>query len=480
MGLEFSALVLTDEESREFQEQLRVYLLDGRSKFVNRRLEFTASRRSGTQFPLELTIVPMKLRGGSVFSVFARDIGARKRAEEEKKQLRLRLQSMIDSMPSIIIGVEPDGQVIYWNKGAAEFGGLTAEDALDRQVFEVFPVVKPAEQDIRQAMRAGAPLRRERMPVMTPEDEMLYYDLMVYPLGASAGGAVIRLDEITNRVQIEEMMVQTEKMMSVGGLAAGMAHEINNPLGGILQAVQNIERRTSGDLAKNREVAEECGTTMEQVGAYLQKRGVLEFLKGIRDDGTRAAKIISDMLQYSRRSGSRFAPVPVVDLVDTVLRLATNDYDLKKQYDFRHVCIVKELDPALESIRCERIKIEQVLLNLIKNSAQAMAEDKVEGREPCIWIRTRREGDEAVIEVEDNGPGMPEHVRRRVFEPFFTTKEVGTGTGLGLSVSYFIVTKQHHGTMTVESAPGEGTWFTIRLPLVDGEHVKLPSAGDTN
>jgi signal transduction histidine kinase len=147
-----------------------------------------------------------------------------------------------------------------------------------------------------------------------------------------------------------------------------------------------------------------------------------------------------------------------------VLRLAASDYDLKKKYDFSQVEIVRDFDPQLEWVVCDQTEIEQVFLNLIKNAAQAMGQ----GNNPLphrIILRTRKEADYARIEVEDNGPGMDEQTRRRVFEPFFTTKAVGLGTGLGLSVSYFMITEQHKGMIDVTSSPGEGTCFTVRLPL---------------
>jgi signal transduction histidine kinase len=110
------------------------------------------------------------------------------------------------------------------------------------------------------------------------------------------------------------------------------------------------------------------------------------------------------------------------------------------------------------------LELEQVLLNLLKNAAQALAFVQKE-RQPCITLRTRVSGDWAVIEVEDNGPGIPKELQRRIFEPFFTTKEVGIGTGLGLSVSYAIITNNHHGRLEVSSQPDEGTCFTMHLPL---------------
>jgi signal transduction histidine kinase len=208
------------------------------------------------------------------------------------------------------------------------------------------------------------------------EGELHYADVMVYPLMAdNASGAVIRVDDVTARVRIESMMVQTEKMLSVGGLAAGMAHEINNPLGAILQGSQNILRRIGPDLSQNRSVADALGVDLNQLNRYLQERGILRFLEGIREAGARAAKIVADMLSFSRRSESRFALVDVEDMLETVLRLAASDYDLKKKYDFKRIIIERDYDPALSVVYCDKTEIEQVILNLLKNAAQAMAEE---------------------------------------------------------------------------------------------------------
>jgi polar amino acid transport system substrate-binding protein len=147
------------------------------------------------------------------------------------------------------------------------------------------------------------------------------------------------------------------------------------------------------------------------------------------------------------------------------LELAASDYDLKKKHDFRRIHIEREYADDLPPVHCDGTQIQQVLLNLLRNGAQAMAEMVDAGKAPSFALRLRREGAMARIEVEDNGPGMSEEVRQRVFEPFFTTKEVGVGTGLGLSVSYFIVTEAHNGTIAVEEGSEGGARFVVRLPL---------------
>jgi len=391
------------------------------------------------------------------------DITEQKRAKEEVARMRLYLKNIIASMLSVLSGVDPWGYITVLNQPAEQAGGMSWEAAQGRFFGDVFPQLEGQFEQVRQAIRLGRPIKTPRM-TLDIQGELHYADVMVYPLMAdSASGAVIRMDDITARVRIESMMVQTEKMLSVGGLAAGMAHEINNPLGAILQGSQNILRRVAPDMPQNRAVADAIGIDLDRVHRYLQQRQVLRFLEGIREAGARAAKIVADMLSFSRRSESRFAMANLEELLETVLRLAASDYDLKKKYDFKRIAIERDYDPALRFVSCDKTEIEQVILNLLKNAAQAMAEEGTSA--PVITLRTRREPEHALIEVVDNGPGMDDKTLKRIFEPFFTTKDVGAGTGLGLSVSYFIITEQHNGRLSVMSKPGQGARFSIRLPL---------------
>lgn len=270
--------------------------------------------------------------------------------------------------------------------------------------------------------------------------------------------------DITERLRIEEIMVQTEKMIMISGMAAGMAHEINNPLGAILQHAQNIERRVSADIPANEKAAAEVGVSLDLVRAYLRKRGIFDFIGHIRTAGMRASDIISNMLRFSRRGDSGAEYVDLSALLDRVLELAGTDYDMKKKYDFHRVALQRDYAPDLPQVQLTVAEMEQVLLNILKNAAQAMA-DPAMPRQPKITLRARLSEGMVVLEIEDNGPGMGEATRLRVFEPFFTTKDVGVGTGLGLSVAYAIVTKGHHGSIEVASRAGEGSCFTIKLPL---------------
>ena len=406
--------------------------------------------------------IPGASGGVAGIGAISTDITERKEAENEAQRVRQFLKDIIDSMPSVLVGVDQDGAVTRWNLGAAQLTGIESEEAIGRLVVDLLPQLSERWEAVLEAIATKSPFKEERLQWMV-DGTSRFAELMVYPLtGAGTAGGVIRLDDVTSRVRMEEMMVQTEKMLSVGGLAAGMAHEINNPLGAILQSCQNVLRRISPELERNRQVADDLGLDLEAMQTYFEQREVLGFLHGIQDAGKRAARIVSDMLTFSRKSEAELVPANLHDLLDTALRLAGSDYDLKKRYDLKQIDIRREYSPEVGEVKCDPTEIEQVILNLVRNAAQAMTES---GSGRFITLRTGRDGDHVRIDVIDNGPGMDEKTRKRVFEPFFTTKEVGVGTGLGLAVSYFIVTEQHKGTMSVHSAPGLGTRFTLRLPL---------------
>jgi len=278
-------------------------------------------------------------------------------------------------------------------------------------------------------------------------------------------GAQVVVHDITERKRIEEMMIQSEKMMSVGGLAAGMAHEINNPLAGIMQNTQLVINRFSKSLPANNKTALETGITMTAVENYMEKRKIHQLLKNIHTAGSNAAKIVDNMLSFARKGGSSKSRHNIYELLNKTLELAQSDYDLKKKYDFKQIKIVNEFGPVIPEIACEESKILQVFFNIIKNAAESMYEAEQKPEIPKLTFRVLKAGDMAQIEIEDNGPGMDDTTLKRVFEPFFTTKDVNKGTGLGLSLSYFIIVDDHGGEMEVESSLGKGAKFIIKLPF---------------
>ncbi|WLH00049.1 ATP-binding protein [Pseudomonas beijingensis] len=393
------------------------------------------------------------------------EVQVRSKIEKKLTGFQNYLNSIIDSMPSALIALDEQLYVTQWNQEASALSGTRLDEALNQPIFLAFEPLKPYLPQLKQTVEQHTVAKIERV-TWTKDDEARHYALTFYPLMGGAGrGVVIRIDDITQRLSLEEMMVQSEKMLSVGGLAAGMAHEINNPLGAILHNVQNIRRRLSPELPKNLEQAEQLGIELQEVNRYLQGREIPQLLDGIQQAGARAAKIVTHMLSFSRRSTRQMAPCDLPALIDQAVEIAGNDFDLAIGFDFKGQAIIRQFDPNLGPVPGTANELEQVLLNLLKNAAQAIHQRQDDSEPGRIILRTRLNPPWAEIQVEDNGIGMSENVRKRTFEPFFTTKEIGQGTGLGLSVSYFIITNNHKGQMEVQSAPGQGTCFTLRLPL---------------
>ncbi len=271
--------------------------------------------------------------------------------------------------------------------------------------------------------------------------------------------------DITERRRTQELLAQTEKMMTVGGLAAGMAHEINNPLSIIINSVQNLRRRTSDTSSKNRETAESLNLTIEDINKYFERRNINQYIKNIDESSLRASEIVKSMLQFSRKSRTNKEEVDINNLIDRAIELYSKDYNLAKKYDFRKIKIERNFAPDMPSVPCIETEIEQVILNLVKNAAQALQEVKKDNYTPRISLETEEKNNTCIIRVSDNGPGIPDEILGHIFDPFYTTRDPGTGTGLGLSVSYFIITSHHGGSISVKSSPGKGAAFIITIPL---------------
>jgi len=393
------------------------------------------------------------------------DVTDRKRMEAALQAAHRLTKDILDSMPSTVIALDAQGNITLFNRSAESLSGKAAQDAVGHSLAKILPLLPVTRKELETVRQENRTFYLEKASLPLTSGTLLT-DIRIYPLNAGEfGQTAIIIEDVTERARIEDMMVQTEKMMSVGGLAAGMAHEINNPLGGIVQSTQVILGRMEANSQANQAAAEQAGCTLEAVREYLNKREIIPLMRNVRESAIRAAHIVASMLEFSRKSESHRAPVAVDKLLDKSLELCSTDYDLKKSYDFRKIEISTDYDPNLPPVPCTATQIEQVFMNLLRNAAQAMRERPQGSPPPRIVLRTRREDGFARIDISDNGPGMPEEIRRRVFEPFFSTKPPGEGTGLGLSVSFFIITSNHKGTIHVDSEPEEGTTFTIRLPL---------------
>ncbi len=436
-----------------FEHEYRIKAPDGKYRWFHNWV---------TSFKYDNNGIPLQSLG------IAQDITERKVAEEENEKLA----TIIEAMPYFVGITSPDLKPIYINKaGRGMLGMGEDEDVTKYEISDMHP-----ENSYEILEKEGIPTAIEEgtwtselflKKVDGSNQSIPIFQLLLVNKGDNSKLKFLStvIMDISERIRLQEMMIQAEKMNTVGGLAAGMAHELNNPLGIILQSAQNLERRISRELPKNLAYADEIGLDFSLMKSYLDERGIHRYIEGIKDAGVRASTIINNMLGFSRKGEAVKRLNLLPEIVQNTVELAKNDYNLKKKFDFRKINIEYEFDSELPGVYCERSKIEQVLINLFKNAAQAMfsAEKK---ETPEITIRLFISGDKAVIEVEDNGPGMDTETKRHIFEPFFTTKAVGEGTGLGLSVSYFIIVEDHKGEIEVESEKGKGTKFSLKLPVM--------------
>jgi signal transduction histidine kinase len=247
-------------------------------------------------------------------------------------------------------------------------------------------------------------------------------------LGKAFNGMMDELEESRERDKVRQsQLAHTEKMAAVGTLAAGVAHEVNNPVAGVLTCIENM--REDPDNERMRE----------------------QYMGLIHDGVKRIERTVANLLDFSRPRSMRLGPAPLNQSLTQVINLVR--YQLKKsQVEPRF-----ELDPRDPWIVGDRFQIEQLFLNLVLNALQAMP------RGGTLTLRTRRQGPWEVVEVGDTGDGIPEAIRERIFDPFFTTRAVGQGTGLGLAVSYNIVAA-HGGGIEVETVEGEGSTFRVLFP----------------
>lgn len=388
------------------------------------------------------------------------------------------LQTMINSVPDILVGVDADSKVTYWNIAAFEKTGLSFDKALGTHIITALPHLPLSEDQLEEIIKHQQPFINRQLQQIENE-EPRFYDLRIYPLisgqisSGQTSGAVIQLKDVTQRVQLENMMIQNEKMSSLGELAAGIAHEINNPLGIILHNVQNIIRRTSPELESNIETANKHRLSFAQFIDYMSDREIPQFLDNIKEAGERAGKIVSNMLEFSHSNHNEKNWVNIPTLIEQAIEFNRNA-GFAGQAKMADIKVVTHFDTDFPSVFASAAELQQVFLNLLSNAYQALTSDDYKHPDELrVEISGYTKKSDIVIEVSDNGPGIKDGIKDHIFEPFFTTKEVGKGTGLGLSVSYFIITEHHRGKISVSSHYGKGATFKIRLPMAGERQFSL-------
>lgn len=394
------------------------------------------------------------------------EIEIRTKSENELKILRNYLKNIIDSMPSMLIGVDRNFTITQWNNKTWQETGISYDEAINRNFSDVMKKMSEKIPYIEKAIFSKETVVFNAEKRIDKNGNPIFEDITIYPiLDSESDGAVIKVENVTEKVQIEKALIQSEKLTSIAGLAAGMAHEINNPLAAIASSIFNIKRRLTPDNRKNLEFSEKYDIDMNNLWKYLEERDIIKFLDGSIKSISRASDIVKNMLMFSRKSEIEFKYENIVELIENAINLGSIDYDIKKSRDFKYLEIERDYEKDLPPVKCCSSEIEQTFLNIFRNGLQAMEEIRSSDYKPKFTIRLKKETGFIRIEIQNNGPEMSDTVKKRIFEPFFTTKSPGTGTGLGMSISYSIITSHHSGTLSVVSEKGKGTNFIIRLPI---------------
>ena len=351
---------------------------------------------------------------------------------DELDRMREFSENILESLNDGLAVLNHEDRIVRWNRRLEELYGVRHETAVGRRIDEVFDAAFfDALRGARQESPEGAAVYRVQLITRHDPARRLLVNLATTPLRDSdgaIGGTILVIEDISSRAQLEEQLQISEKMASLGLLAAGVAHEVNTPLTGISSYTQMLLQGASPDDPKTR------------------------VLEKIERQTFRAAKIVNGLLNLARPAQVDSGPVDVNAVVNDVLSL------LEHQLRNGSIQVRKELASTAPIVLGIEYKLQQVFLNLFLNARDAMPKGG------WLSIVTRGGSDHATIEVADTGAGISADHLSRIYDPFFTTKDIGKGTGLGLSITYGIV-QEHGGSITCESSVGQGTRFSLTLPL---------------
>ncbi|QWV92982.1 PAS domain S-box protein [Geomonas oryzisoli] len=449
--------------------------------------EFYNKRKDGSYFWESALISPICDQYGTVTHYLGvkEEITARKNAERQllKNQAELVLkheqlselfrqvekgkrewEQTMDCVDDLVAMVDAQGKVRRCNRAFKTLTGTSYSRLVSANWHDL---LKGAGMDLDPLTVGQSELYHEASG--------RWLTLRIYPYG-DQGWQVIMLHDLTEIKQVSEELVaayqelkathsqllQQEKMASIGQLAAGVAHEINNPMGFISSnlgtMVKYLERLEGFLEVQSAGIAETAPEQMRQEIAEARKKFKVDYILGdarsllseSQDGAERVRGIVQNLKSFSRVDDAQASYVDLNECLESTVTIAWNELKYK-------TTLVRDYG-ELPPVKCRPQQLNQVFLNMLVNAAHAIE------KQGEITIRTRRDGDEVLIAFSDTGAGIPDEIKSRIFEPFFTTKEVGKGTGLGLSISYDII-KKHQGSIEVESSVGEGTTFTIRLPI---------------
>jgi len=436
------ALLMPEKDRSAFAAGLARYLATQESSILGKVLRVDGLRKDGTTFPLELTVSVAQVREKPLFTGILRDLAERARAEEALRELEARLRTVVETLPIILFALDRDGVfTMSEGRGLAAIGRRPGE-WVGRSVFELYPHVEWHLDAIRRAL-AGEEL------TVVGETEGVWFETHYVPVRDASGqvtGIMGVAIDTTQRSQLEARLRLADRMASMGTLAAGVAHEINNPL---TYVIANLEFLQTGLSAPD------AATRLAELS---------ECVREAREGTERVRQIVRDLRTFSRVDEDQRDRVDVRHLLESAVKLAWNE--------IRHRARLSKQFAEVPLVEANEGRLGQVFLNLIINATQALPDGAADRNEIRLVTGVDAEG-RVVVEVHDTGAGIAPDLLARIFDPFFTTKPLGVGTGLGLSICKTIVTSLG-GEISAHSRVGQGTVFRVALPDVGKPVPKQP------
>lgn len=433
-----------DENLALAHERIMRVIQTGHERFTTRH-----RRKDGSVFLAEISTTYMGPEVGR-FVCFCHDITEEVHARHAIQHSHEMLQIIIEHMRSAVAIFDRDMHYLYVSQRYLKEYGIEGLNLIGRSHYDVFPDIPEKWKEVHRQVLAGAVLRNDNDHYERADGALLLTEWECRPwhqADGTIGGLVLYTEVVTNkrRAEAERRLLEAklrneQKLSSIGTMASGVAHEINNPLMGIINLAQLVEDR-----------------------APEEAESIKNYAREIRNEGERIAEIVSSLLTFSRRDEGRMEHVGPADLLDRVLALCET---LLLRQD---ITIEKRIAPDLPSVVCSQSQIQQILLNLIINARDAVNE-RYHGAGPdkriTVWLGLHESSSGRYVRysIVDQGSGIPPEIASRIFEPFFTTKPQGAGTGIGLSISYGIA-RAHRGDLSFENRPEGGTVFHLDLPL---------------
>ncbi len=403
------------------------------------------------------------------------------RSQAELRESETRYSSLLHNITLAVVGLDPKGTVTFVNPFASQVAEYAPEEMVGKSWFAEF-VTPPARAGVEAAYHEFLATESsgygEEYPIVTKSGTVRILAWTTTALKGTTGnvtGTIQIGKDITERKTLQAQLVQAQKLESIGQLAAGIAHEINTPTQYVGDNIHFLDEAFAGmitltgkykellDAARAGEVTkgiiDEVEKSIEKTDiAYLREeipKAIRQSMEGVE----RVTGIVRAMKEFSHPGTKEKELIDINKAIENTLTVSRNEWKYVAD-------AITDFDPSLPPVPCLPGEFNQVILNIIINAAQAIAEKNgTSARKGNIRVSTCRQNGWAEIRISDTGVGIPEEIRARVFDPFFTTKEVGKGTGQGLAIARSIIVDKHGGSITFDAVPGEGTAFLLRLPM---------------